>query len=186
MEDQKIIELFFERSENAIHETQEKYGVYMRTAAGNILENEEDIRECINDALLAMWNAIPPAKPENLRTYLAKIVRNIAVNRWRKQSAQKRGFGRVTEALEELGELSENEDAIGNLVENIALSDIVSRYLRTLNKTERTVFIKRYWLFMTVREIAEELHLSESNVKVMLFRSRSGLRELLIQEGFKP
>lgn len=184
MEDEKIIELFFERSENAITRTQEKYGAYMRTVAGNILVDEEDVSECVNDALLAVWNAIPPARPAIFRTYLAKIVRNIAISRWRKQSAQMRGSGRIAEALDELGDLSDDADAAEALVERLALSDIFSRYLRTLNKTERTVFIKRYWLFMTVREIAEELHLSESNVKVMLHRSRAGLKEQLIQEGF--
>ena len=184
MEDEKIIELFFERSENAISRTQEKYGAYMRTVAGNILEDEEDISECINDALLAVWNAVPPANPANFRTYIAKVVRNIAISRWRRQSAKMRGAGRVAETLEELGELSDNEDLAEAIAERVTLSDIFSRYLRTLNKTERTVFITRYWLFMTAREIAEELHLSESNVKVMLHRSRAGLKEQLIQEGF--
>ena len=186
MEDEKIIELFWDRSESAIRETEEKYGGYMRTTAGNILQDEEDRNECINDALLAVWNSIPPARPNMLRTYLGKIVRNIAISRWRMLSAEKRGAGRVALALDELAELSDLGETSERIVESIAVSDILNSFLRTLNKTERVVFIKRYWLFMTDKEIAGAMGLSESNIKVILYRTRCELKRLLLKEGFKP
>ena len=182
MNDDKIIELFWERSEDAIKETEAKYGRYMLSVASNILADEQDRLECVNDALLAAWNAIPPAKPPALKLFLAKLTRNIAVSRWRSLTAEKRGGKQTAAVFDELSELSNGQDIAQEIADGDALSQILNSFLRSKGKTERTVFIKRYWLFMPVKDIAKSTGLSESNVKVMLHRLRNELRKLLEKE----
>ena len=185
MEDDAIVKLFWDRSEHAIRETEVKYGRYLRAAAANILQNEEDISECVNDALLSAWNAIPPARPQMLQTFLGKIVRNLALDRWRRQSAEKRGHGRVAEALDELGELSDSGSFENDLLNGMVLSELLNNFLKGLSETEQLVFMKRYWHFMTTREIAEQTGLTESNVRVILYRCRKDLKKKLQKEGFE-
>ena len=185
IDDDKIIKLFWERSEDAIRETEAKYGRYMMSVASNILTDEQDRRECISDALLAAWNAIPPARPPALKLYLAKITRNLAVSKWRKLSAEKRGYGQVAEVFDELAELPDGKDTAQEVADSMALAQALSSFLRSSGRVQRTVFIKRYWLFMPIREIARSTGLSESNVKVMLHRLRSELRKYLLKEGFE-
>ena len=185
MDDDKIIELFWERSEDAVRETEAKYGRYMLSVASNVLVDEQDRQECVNDALLAAWNAIPPARPPALKLFLARVTRNIAVSKWRLLTAEKRGGGQAAAVLDELAELSDGRDFAQEIADSAALSQTLSSFLRSKDKTERTVFIKRYWLFMPVRDIAKSTGLSESSVKVMLHRSRSELRKLLEKEGFE-
>ena len=186
MNDEKILDLYWDRSERAIHETEAKYGKYLLFIAGNILDSQEDCIECLNDTLLAAWNAIPPARPEMLRTFLAKIMRNIALGKLNYQNAEKRGSGRVAEAIEELGDISDSESSMENVVERVALTEVLEAFLESLQDAERKVFIKRYWLFKTTREISEQTGLTESNVRVMLFRLRRKLKDILTKEGFKP
>jgi RNA polymerase sigma-70 factor (ECF subfamily) len=185
MDDDKIIELFWERSEDAIRETEAKYGRYMTSVASNILTDEQDRRECISDALLAAWNAIPPAKPPVLKLYLAKITRNLAVNKWRRLSAEKRRGGQTAAVFDELAELPDEKDPAQEVADSMALAQALSSFLRASGKIKRAVFIKRYWLFMPIKEIARSTGLSESNVKVMLHRMRSELRKHLAKEGFE-
>jgi RNA polymerase sigma-70 factor (ECF subfamily) len=185
IDDDKIIELFWERSEDAIRETEAKYGRYLTSVAANILTDEQDRRECISDALLAAWNAIPPAKPPVLKLYLAKITRNLAVNKWRRLSAEKRRGGQTAAVFDELAELPDEKDTAQEVADSMALAQALSSFLRASGKIKRAVFIKRYWLFMTIKEIARSTGLSESNVKVMLHRMRSELRKHLAKEGFE-
>ena len=184
MDDEKIVELFEQRSEEALRETEAKYGRYLRSVAQRILDDEEDSRECVNDALLAAWNAIPPARPQMLQTFLGRIVRNLALDRWRGQTAQKRGGGAVAQALEELPQLAERMTASDSMAEDMALSQAIKVFLRGLRETDRSVFMKRYWHFMTEREIADDMGLSRVNVRVILHRCRSKLKEQLEKEGF--
>ena len=184
MEDERIIELYWERSENAIRETEAKYGKYLLTTSKNILETDEDCMECLNDTLLSAWNSIPPARPQMLRTFLAKIMRNTALKKWRDQRAQKRGSGKVAEAIDEMDEISDNGSFAEDAVNSMVLSQILEDFLKTLEKRERALFIKRYWLFMTTREIAQQTGLGESNVRVVLHRMRGELKELLKKAGF--
>ena len=185
IEDEKIIELFWERSEDAVRQTEAKYGRYLLTVAGNILSDEQDCQECVNDVLLAAWNAIPPARPQVLKLFLARVTRNIAVSKWRSLTAGKRGSGQAELVLDEIREMSSGRDIADEVADNMVLSQAISSFLRSKSRMERIVFTKRYWLFMTTREIAESVGLSESNVKVMLHRMRKELRKLLIKEGFE-
>ena len=185
MDDEKIIELYWSRSESALRETETKYRSYLMTVARNILQDEEDAAECVNDALLAAWNTIPPSRPEMLQTYLGKLVRNSALDRWRRAKTEKRGNGNVTEALEELAELSDGASMEDAVIGRIDLSSLMREFLRSLREKDRRVFIKRYWYFMSVREISEDMGLTESNVRVTLHRCRKALKDRLDQGGFE-
>ena len=185
MEDQQIIALYWERSENAISETARKYGRYCHTVANHILQNEEDASECVNDGYFKAWNAIPPAKPQDLRTYLGKIVRNLALNRWEKQSAEKRGGGVVPQVLEELRTCIPASDPTERILDRMALKQALDQFLATLRPDARKIFLRRYWYFSSVKEIAEEYGMTESKVTVTLCRARQKLAELLKKEGLR-
>ena len=184
MDDEKIIQLYYDRSEDAIKETEAKYGRYLYSIAFSILSDEENSRECVNDALLRAWNSIPPAKPQMLQTFLGKIVRNLSLNRWQHENAKKRGSGCMAEIIEELGDLSDGGAETEQVVDSMALSAIMRDFVRGLEQTERMVFMKRYWRFMSMREIASDMDLRETNVRVMLHRTREKLRKKLREEGF--
>ncbi len=185
IEDEKIIELFWKRSEEAVGQTEAKYGRYLLSVAGNILSNEQDCQECVNDALLAAWNAIPPARPPVFKLFLARVTRNIAVSKWRNLTAGKRGSGQVELVLDEIREIPSGRDIADEVADNMALSQAISSFLRSKSRKERIVFTKRYWLFMTTRQIAANVGMSESNVRVMLHRMRKELRKHLIKEGYE-
>ena len=185
MDDERITELFFDRSEDAIKETENKYGRYIYSIAFNILSDEESSRECLNDTLLQAWNAIPPARPKVLRAFLGKIARNLSLKRLDLESAKKRGGGQIAEIMEELGDLSDGGTEPDRIVDSIALSDALRSFLRGLDQTDRMVFMKRYWMFMSTNEIASDMGLSGGNVRVILHRTREKLREQLKKEGFE-
>lgn len=183
MDDKKIIALYWDRSENAISETAQKYGRYCHTVAYNILQNEEDTAECVNDAWLKAWNAIPPARPNNLRTFLGKIVRNLALNRWDAKNAEKRGGGVVPQVLEELRECVPAPDSTEQILDQILLKQVLDRFLASLKPDARKIFVRRYWYLSSVKEIAAEFGMSESKVTVTLCRTRQRLAQLLEKEG---
>ncbi len=185
MDDEKIKDLFFERSEEAIKETEAKYGRYLYTIAFNILSDDESSRECLNDTLLQAWNAIPPARPQVLRAFLGKIARNLSLKRLEFENAKKRGGGQIVAIMEELGDLSDGGAEPDRIVDRIALSDSLRSFLHGLRQIDRMVFMKRYWLFMSINEIASDMGLSSSNVRVILHRTREKLREKLTEEGFE-
>lgn len=181
VEDSKIVELYWSRSEEAIAESERKYGKYCYSIAHGILRSREDSEECVNDTWLAAWNAMPPHRPSRLATFLGKITRRTALHRAEKNNAEKRGGGEVPLAIGELDECipSPHEDR----TDAMALAVLLDRFLDGLPEMTRTMFLQRYWYLRTVREIARELGVGESRVKVTLHRARAKLREMLEKEG---
>ncbi|MBQ8911162.1 MAG: RNA polymerase sigma factor [Clostridia bacterium] len=180
MEDRDVVALYFERREEALLESDKKYGRYLYTVAYTILQNAEDAKECVSDCYLRAWNAIPPESPRILRAYLAKITRNLALNVLKKEQTQKRA-GQVDEALDELyGCLSNGSPSVED---ELALKDVVNRFLAGLSKKKRIVFMQRYWYFLSVGEIAEKNGMSEGAVKVSLLRTRNAFKKHLEKEG---
>ena len=183
MEDREIVQLYWDRSEKAVFETGARYGRYCRAVADRILQDTRDAEECVNDAYLRAWNAIPPARPADLRTYMGKIVRNLALNRWEKRNAEKRGAGQVPLALEELAECLPATDDVERAAEDGVVRDALDHFLAALPERTRKVFVRRYWYLSSVREIAKDYGMSESAVTVTLFRTRSKLKTALEEEG---
>ncbi len=183
MDDKQIIELYWQRSESAIAETAEKYGGYCRSIAYNILHSEEDSQECVNDTYLAAWNSMPPKRPSVLRTFLGRLTRNLSLNMYEKSSAEKRGGGQTELALDELSECIPAPNGTECAMDDIALTELLDRFLVSLSARQRRIFMRRYWYFSPVREISAELGIGESSVKMSLFRSRNKLRQLLEKEG---
>ena len=184
MEDNQIIELYWNRDENAITETGRKYGAYCRKIAVNILQNEEDSEECVNDTWLKTWNSIPPHRPENLRLFLAKITRNLSFNRYNENTAQKRGGGEITLVLDELAECLEAKSDVEQIVLGKELKECIKGFVTTLRERDRNVFVRRYFFVDTVKEIAERYGISENNVMVILSRTRKQLKNKLEKEGY--
>lgn len=184
MEDSGIVELYWARSEQAIHETRSKYGAYCFSIANNILPYREDAEECVNDTWLAAWDSIPPNRPKALSTFLGKLTRRISIDRWRKLSAAKRGGGTVPVVLEELAECIPGGGDPEAEVEARELAEAVGGFLDTLPYIERRAFLMRYFDLAMVRAIACELHLSSGKVKAMLHRTRGKLRAYLKKEGY--
>lgn len=184
MLDRDIVALYWKRSEEAIAQTQRKYGNYCLSIARNILPFLEDAQECVNDTYLAEWEAMPPHRPKILSTFLGKLTRRISIDRWRHLSAQKRGGDTVTLALEELGECIAADSDPQKQVEAKELGHIISLFLKEQNDLERTVFVRRYYGLRSIVEIAREFGITESNTKTMLYRMRQKLREYLTKEGY--
>lgn len=183
MEDQAIIDLYFVRSERAISETAVKYGGYCFSIAHNILANREDAEECVSDTWLTAWRTIPPKRPSALAVFLGRITRNGAISRWRKRSAEKRGGGEITLALEELKECVADPDTVE---ENFSRKETVlafNRLLGKLTEMERNIFLRRYWCVDTIADIAASFGFSEGKVKSILHRTRQKLRKQLEKEG---
>ena len=183
MDDLQIIELFFERSEEAIRETEAKYGRLCFQIAQNILGRDTDAEECVNDAYLCLWNAIPPHRPDDLPAYVSKIVRNVSLKRLRFSSAMKRNI-QAEVSLNELesilpDSMSESE------MDDRHLSELISAFLWHEPESSRNVFIRKYFFFDSVHEIAERYSYSESKVKSMLFHTRRRLRNYLLKEGYE-
>lgn len=183
MEDAQIIDLYFARSEQAIAETSHKFGSYLYSIAHNILSSHRDSEEAVNDTYLGAWRSIPPHRPNRLSTYLGKITRRCALEKWKTVSAQKRGGGEVALALEELGESIPGCDSPETAMEMKELTQIINTFLKTLPETEQKVFLCRYWYLAPVKAIAKQFGFSESKVKSMLSRSRKKLKTHLQKEG---
>ena len=183
MDDNGIVQLYWQRSENAIVETDKKYGGYCYHIAYNILTNREDAQECVSDTYLAAWHAMPPQRPGILSAFLGKITRNLSIDRWRKAGAQKRGSGEIQVALEELGDCVSGSDTVEERFDRRELSRSVNTFLAGLKDTERNVFLCRYWYLDSVKEIAAFFGFSESKVASMLLRLRRRLRAHLEKEG---
>lgn len=184
MEDQKIVELYWQRKERAVEETARKYGAYCTQIAQRILGNREDALECVNDVYQGCWDSIPPNRPENLRTYLGKLTRRISMKRWRSRDARKRGSGETALSLEELGECVPDGKLIDEALAAKELVNTIDGFLRTLPQQERQVFILRYWHGFPVKEICKRSGFSKSKVESMLHRTRGKLREKLREEGY--
>lgn len=181
MDDNRIIELYWQRSEDAIHQTSRKYGKYCYRIADNILADRQDSEECVNDTYLSAWNTIPPHRPGHLRAFLGRITRNLALNRHKQNTAKKRGGGQVELVFEELRDCIPGQ-AVDH-TEDLVITDTLNRFLGALPARTRRIFLLRYWYFSSVAEIAKEFDMSESNVKVLMYRTRQELRCLLEKEG---
>jgi len=182
MEDRKIIELYWERSEDAISQTEQKYGRFCRSIAYNILHNDEDSEECVSDTYLKAWEEMPPKQPERLSAFLGRITRNISLHRYDRRNAQKRGGGEITLALDELGECIPSGERVESTIDNLELAALLNSFLAALTPQNRIIFVRRYWYLYSIKEISAQLGVSESKVKTSLFRTRSALRTLLEKE----
>ncbi len=181
--DDLLVRKILAREEEAISKAKETYGKYCFSIAQNILRNEEDSEECVNEAFFAAWNSIPPHKPMNLKTYLGKLVREIAIDRFRKKHAQKRVPANELLPLEEIESLV-GEYEVADSAEEAELSSLISGFLRTRNETERNVFIRRYWYYDSIEEICRRFGFGKSKVLMMLKRTRDRLAEALKEEGY--
>ena len=183
MDDARIVELFWQRDETALAQAESKYGAYCLAIARNILHSPEDAQECVNDALLGAWNAIPPHKPAMLSTFLGKITRRISLNRWNEITAKKRGGDVVVESLDELGECIPNSQGLDEGLTDDELARILNEFLSVLPKDVRCVFVRRYWYLDSIGSIAKRYGSSESKVKMTLKRTRDKLMLRLREEG---
>lgn len=184
MEDSRIIQLYLQRSEEAIAQTDAKYGNYCFSISRNILSDAEDARESVNDAYLACWNAIPPHIPQKFAAFLGKITRRISLNRFEANRAQKRGGGETVLALEKLTDCLPSRQSVEQTLETEELAQTISRFVRELPDNERRVFVCRYWYIDSIDSIAKQFRFSPSKVKSILFRTRNKLRKILEQEGY--
>lgn len=180
IEDLRIIELFFERNEQAVTETEAKYGKLCHSIAFNILNNKEDAEECVNDSYAAIWNAIPPTRPNSLGSFVCKITRNISLKRLEFLMREKRRSAVLP--LTEFEELLPDERYAPNAKDE-DVGKLISAFLRTQKTDARKVFIGRYFLFESVKDIAKRYSFTESKVKNMLLRTRNKLKDYLIKEG---
>ena len=182
MTDERIIELFFARSERGIEELDTKYGATCHRIAQNILGNKEDAEECVNDAYLGVWNSIPPKKPSLLSAFLFKILRNLSITRYHANTAQKRNsFYDI--ALDELGETISSEESIEKECSQKELINAIEGFLDTLARENRVIFVRRYWFSESYTEIAKRTGLTEKNISVRLIRIREKMKEYLSERG---
>lgn len=182
MDDEKIIGLFFDRDQNAIYETDRKYGRLCKKVSYGILSNHQDVEECVSDTYMAAWEAMPPQRPSHLGAWLCKVARNLSLMRLRERYSAKNGGGELCVALEELEDTFAPGISVEQACEQKEFARAVSRFLYTLPETQRNIFLARYYLVTPVAEIAHRLHCSQSKVKTSLFRTRKKLQEYLVKE----
>lgn len=184
MEDARIIELYWQRDAEAVAETDKKYGPYCLAVAENILRSGQDAEECVNDTWLRAWNAIPPQRPVQLRAYLAKLTRNLSLDRLDQRQAQKRG-GPMGVLLSELSECIPSPDTVEGTLDNRQIAEAISAWLREQPERSRIAFVRRYFYADSLSQIARRVGLSEGGVKSLMHRQRGSLRNYLEQEGIE-
>ena len=182
MDDKKIIDLLFARSETAITELELKYGKAVKRICMNVLGNSEDTEECANDTYLAVWNAIPPNKPDNLLPYVLKIARNLALKRVAFNTAAKRD-NRYDICLSELEACLPSSETVESEFSKNELLKALEAFIKTLDSDDRILFIRRYWYFESAKDSASFMHISENNVNVRLARIRKKLKNFLLERG---
>lgn len=183
MEDSRIIDLYWQRSEAAIGETEKKYARYCHSISFNILHSKEDAEECVNDTWLNAWNTMPPCQPSCLAAFLGRITRNLSLDRFKRYSAEKRGGGQTELALDELDEAVPGASGVEEAIDGKELSLLVDSFLGELPREKRMIFVKRYWYFLPIKAIAEQMGTSEKQVNSALFRLRKELRKYLEGKG---
>jgi len=181
MQDDQIVALYWQRDEAAIQETAKAYGNYCYRIAYDILHSEQDAEECVNDTYVKAWESIPPSKPERLSTYLGKLTRNVAINRYLHDRAQKRNAGANVD-FDEVANLIPDASE-GNPLDECLIKECINRFMGSLPRQTRVVFVRRYWYMHSVKSIATSMGLSESNVKIILLRTRKKLKAFLKKEG---
>lgn len=182
--DEKIVSLFWEREEEAIMQTEQVYGAYLQKIAYNILADREDSLECVNDVCLAAWRSIPPHRPTVLRSYLAKLARQIAIDRLRSRKSQKRQASEYSLSLSELSDTFPVGDSAEEAMNAELLREAICGFLHTLPKEARLAFLGRYYYFDSLKEVAAYCGMKESKLKSLLFRTRQALKQHLMKEGF--
>jgi len=185
MNDDAIVELYWQRDESAITVTQEEYNAYLMKIARNILNDIEDSEESVNDTYLAAWNLIPPQKPSVLSTYLGKLTRRIAISMFRKRNAAKRQGSEFALSISEVEEIMTDHANPEKALEAKQLGVLLNTFLRSLNTDERNTFIGRYYYMDSLKEVAEYCGMRESKAKTVLFRTRQKLKEYLREEGYE-
>lgn len=183
MDENKILTLLNARNEQALRDAVTLYGDVCRSVARNITGSDDDAEECLNDALLVMWNAIPPAKPEHLRAYLLRLVRNAALDRYRAERSEKRGCGQISSALGELEELLPSADSVEGELDRRELLRAITQFLGTLDRRQRDLFMRRYWYGASYADLAQMFGITETNIRVMLSRLRKKMQNHLRKEG---
>ena len=183
MEDSKIVALFFERSEQAVAELDKQYGAAVKRTAAHILNDRLDVEECVNDTYWKTWNSIPPQKPSSLGCYVCKIARNLAIDRYHANKAEKRN-GDFDLILDEMEECIPSGMRVETELEAKELSAAISRFLLTLSREDRFLFVRRYWYADPVTALAAVTHGSANRISVRLFRIREKLRKTLTKEGY--
>lgn len=181
MFDSQIIELYFARDERAIAHTDAKYGRYCRAVAGRILSDRQDAEECVNDAYVGVWNAIPPKRPSNFKLFLGVITRNIALDRLDYNRAKRRGDGAEAAIDEFIACIPDGKRPADDI---IALREVINGFLASLDRRSRIIFMRRYWYMCSTGEIAAGMKLTEANVRVILHRTRRKFAARLKKEGF--
>ncbi len=185
MDDKEIIALYFKRDEEAIPATEKKYGAYCLSVAKNILGNDEDAKECLNDTLLVLWNEIPPKKPKVFLSFIGKITRNLSLNIYRKNTAEKRGGTELPAILDEMAEfVSDREDIECNFERKELIAEI-NTFLEKLPAEKRKMFVLRYWGFESAAEIAKRFGKKETAVHSALQRIREKLKKHLAERGLE-
>lgn len=183
MDDNQIIDLYWARSQQAVAESEKKYGAYCRTVARNILERAEDAEECVNDTWLRAWNAMPPQRPSALQAFFGKLTRNLSLDRRRRERAEKRGGDRVELALEELEDCLTARDRVEEQLDAEVTASLISAFVRGLPKQDRVLFVRRYWYLDDIRTLARRTGMGQSQIKSRLHRMRQRLKAELEQEG---
>ena len=185
MDDREIIELYLNRKEQAVTESDAKYGRYCGRIAYNILGDIEDTEECVSDTWLRAWNAIPPTIPKILKAFFGKITRNLSLNRLEKEHARKRGSGETGAVLDELAECVADPRAEAWSADSVVLRDTINAFLKDLPAENRRIFIRRYWYMDPVSQIALDERCGESRIKMILLRARKELAKRLTKEGIE-
>jgi len=183
LDDNVILDMYFARDEQGIEETKHKYGRRLFKTARNILYNNEDAAECVNDTLFKAWERIPPLRPEMFGAFLAKITRNMALNRWESKSAAKRGGGQTVLCLNELEECVPDRSIPESHIEQQSVTEAINSFLVSQDKEARIIFVSRYFHMENIKDIAIKYKMSESKVKSLLFRIRKKLKQHLEKEG---
>lgn len=185
MDDAEIIRLYWERNEQALPATAEKYGNYCTSIARNILGSYEDAEECVNDAYFKAWNSIPPHKPDSLSAFLGKIVRNLSLNQYRYNTADKRGGGTAAVVLDEIAEFVSDTGSVEQEIDRRELVKAIDEFLNRLPTDKRRIFLCRYWYFDSIADIADRFGMTENNVSVTLNRLRTKLKNYLLERNFE-
>lgn len=182
MEDTELVELLWQKNSEALSWVEHTYGRLCRHIARTILHNPCDEEECINDAYLALWNSIPPNRPQHLGGYLGTLVRNACLDRYRRDHCQKRGNGQVEMAIEELSQCLPDKTKVEENLEVQALTHEINQFLSTLSQDDRIIFLSRYWLMFSVREMIKDLGFSQAKIRSSLYRTRKKLKAHLSKE----
>jgi RNA polymerase sigma factor (sigma-70 family) len=185
MDDAKIVQLYWDRNEQAISATADKYGNYCAAIAKNILGNSQDTEECVNDTYMNAWNSMPPHRPNILATFLGKITRNLALNKYKHNTADKRGNGQSPLVLDEIAEFVSGTNNVEQEINRKELILTIDHFLKELSSDKRNIFVCRYWYFDSISDIAIRFGMTENNVSVTLNRLRLKLHNYLLERGFE-